>query len=71
MSDCVPGQVIEGAVVSVFETENTQFPEFPDASVAVSVTLNVPGPETVVPGIGLCETAGEASQLSDAEARPV
>jgi hypothetical protein len=43
-----------GGVWSALTTLNVQVDAFPAASVAVSVTVVVPVPDTTVPAVGLC-----------------
>ena len=65
-SDCATGQVIVGGVVSTLLTVNVQLAVFPDPSVAVSVTVVVPTPDTIAPTAGDCVTVMDpvAVQLS-------
>jgi len=62
---CVVGQIIVGAIGSVRVTLKEQVAVFPLPSFAVSVTVVLPTPETVLPGAGSCVEAGGAAQLSD------
>ena len=65
-SCCVGGQEITGAVVSNFVTVKLHDVKFPDASVAVNVTVSGPVADTEVPAAGDCVTtiAEPVEQLS-------
>jgi hypothetical protein len=62
-----------GGVVSTRVTLNVQFAVFPDGSVAVSVTMVVPVPLTIVPAAGDCVTVTNdaATQSSETVAKLV
>ena len=66
----MPGQVNVGGNTSTVVALNEQVLVFPEASVAVNVTVRPKG-VTVVPAAGDCVTVGLGSQLSDTVAKPV
>lgn len=55
---CVPGQVIDGGVTSSRFTKKEQVAVLLEASVAVSVTVEAPKPDTVLPAAGDWVTTG-------------
>ena len=62
VSVCVPGQEMDGAMLSTLVTVKLQESTFPEASVAMSVTVILPVPFTVVLATGFCVIVGLGSQ---------